>query len=233
MESTKLKSFTPDEKIISNNNLNKLYLTNIFILDWDDTLFPTTWVNLKKINLSNNEEINNYKVYFLELDKTISTFLEYLNKIGDIYIVTNANIKWIKSCLTVLNLTSKIIMMNNIRIVSARDLYSNSVIHHDEWKIHTFKDILINIVEKVYKKVNYNSYLNIISMGDAQYEYNALLNLDSYFKINNKHVNYLLKNIKFIEKPNFEYIIDELQVTQKNIKNIVNSLEYVDLKFKN
>jgi hypothetical protein len=24
---------------------------NIFIIDWDDTLFPTTWVNNKKINI--------------------------------------------------------------------------------------------------------------------------------------------------------------------------------------
>ena len=212
---------------------NKIYLTNIFILDWDDTLFPSTWVNLKKINLANSDEINNYKIYFLELDRTVSIFLDYLNKIGDIYIVTNANIKWIKSCLTILPLTTKVVMMHNIRIVSARDLYSNDLTIL-EWKNNTFKDILNSIIQKIYKKIeNNNNYLNIISMGDAVYEYNALLNLDTYFKMHNKNIKYLLKNIKFMEKPNFEYIIDEIQVTQKNIKSIVNNLEYVDVKFKN
>jgi hypothetical protein len=44
------------------NNKNKLYLTNIFIIDWDDTLFPTTWVNCNGINLNDSNSISNYKL---------------------------------------------------------------------------------------------------------------------------------------------------------------------------
>ena len=48
----------------------------------------------------------------------------------------------------------------------------------------------------------------------------------------NKNFNYLLKNIKFIEKPEFDCIIDQMQVLDKNSYDIVNKLEFIDLKFK-
>ncbi len=217
----------------------KLYLTNIFIIDWDDTLFPTTWVNQKQINLTNALSIDNYKLYFLELDKTVSNFLETFNKIGDIYIVTNANIRWIKTCLTILNSTRNTIIKNKINIISARDSYSQTANSPTEWKIRTFQDILEDIVKKLVINLKPNTCLNIVSLGDAHYEYIALINLDTYFK-NNKliknipdnNINYLLKSIKFIEKPEFDYVIDQLQVILKNKNSIINKLGYIDLKFK-
>jgi hypothetical protein len=230
-------SQTNSEQIITKP---KLYLTNIFIIDWDDTLFPTTWVNTNKINMSDVNSVKDYKLYFLELDKTVSNFLESFNKIGDIYIVTNANIKWIKSCLNILNLTRETIIKNNIRIVSARDSYAQGGNSPSEWKTRTFQDILEDIIKKILLNLKPNTCLNIISLGDAQYEYIALINLDSYFKTNkliknspdSSNINYLLKSIKFIEKPEFDYIIDQLGVILKNKNSIINKLGYIDLKFK-
>jgi hypothetical protein len=217
-------------------NKNKIYLTNIFIIDWDDTLFPTTWVNKNSIDMSKSNILQKYKVYFLELDKTISMLLNSLNDVADIWIVTNANINWIKSCLSILDLTKKTIINNNIRIVSARDSYSSNSSSPTEWKILTFQDIMENIINKINNKIKPNTFINIISIGDAMYEYIALINLDnfikSYFlnKSNNKF-QYFLKNIKFIEKPDFDYVIDQINVLYKNKDDIINKLEYIDLKF--
>jgi len=217
-------------------NKSKIYLTNIFIIDWDDTLFPTSWVNKNKINLLNTDSINNYKLYFLELDKTISLFLESLDKIGDIYIVTNASIKWIKNCLSILNLTKNLIINKKIRIVSARDSYSQMNNSPTEWKILTFQDIIKDILIKINRNFKPNTIFNIISLGDAVYEYMALINLDTFFKKyvnenNNCNLNYLLKNIKFMKNPEFDFLIDQIQVFDKNKENIINNLSYVDLKF--
>ena len=44
------------------NNKTKIYLTNIFIIDWDDTLFPTTWISKNNINLADINSISNYKI---------------------------------------------------------------------------------------------------------------------------------------------------------------------------
>lgn len=223
------------------NNKNKIYLTNIFIIDWDDTLFPTTWVNKNSIDVLKSHTIQEYKVYFLELDKTISGLLRSLNQVGDIWIVTNANINWIKSCLMGLEQTRKTIISNKIRIVSARDSYSSNSSSPTEWKILTFQDILEDIINKISNRIKPNTYVNIISIGDAMYEYMALINLDTFIKsymINNpscskskKQFKYLLKNIKFIEKPEFDFVIDQMNVLNKNKDSIVNKLEFVDLKF--
>ena len=221
-------------------NKKKIYLTNLFIIDWDDTLFPTTWVNKNKIDFNKKDLITEYKLYFLELDKTINLLLESLNKIGDVFIVTNANINWIKSCLINLNLTRKTIISNNIRIVSARDSYSHVNSSPTEWKILTFQDIIEDIINKINKNIKPNTIINIISIGDAMYEYIALINLDNFIKSyiedknynSNINFNYLLKNIKFIEKPEFDCVIDQIQVLHKNSHDIVNKLEFIDLKFK-
>ena len=224
------------------NNKNKIYLTNIFIIDWDDTLFPTTWVNKNSMDVTKTHTIQEYKVYFLELDRTISGLLESLNQDGDIWIVTNANIGWIKSCLIFLGRTRETIISNKIRIVSARDSYSSNSSSPTEWKILTFQDILEDIINKISKKIKPNTFVNIISIGDAMYEYMALINLDNFIKSyilnnnahgtkSNRQFKYLLKNVKFIEKPEFDFVIDQMNVLNKNKDTIVNKLEFIDLKF--
>lgn len=219
----------------------KLYLTNLFIIDWDDTLFPTTWINKNNIDMTNSNDLNKYKLYLLELDKTIGSLLESLNEVGDIFVVTNASINWIKTCLANLSITRGIIIKNKIRLVSARDTYSSSNSSPTEWKILTFQDIIEDVINKINKNIKPNTFINIISIGDAMYEYIALINLDNFIKSfikNNKqsnihkNFNYLLKNVKFVEKPDFSFVIEQIQVLHKNSNDIVNRLEFIDLKFK-
>lgn len=223
---------------------NKIYLSNLFLIDWDDTLFPTTWIKKNNINFNNSFTYSTYKLYFLELDKTISAFLKSLEETGDIYIVTNAKITWIKSCLTILHETSNLIIKHNIRIISARDLYSTHNYSSTEWKILTFQNIIGNILTKIQKKIKPNTFINIISIGDAMYEYIALINLDNYIQIiindwksnssdlsNINQFNYLLKNIKFLDKPDFNYIIDQIQELHKNKDHIINKLTFIDYKY--
>lgn len=214
-----------------NKLYKKIYMTTIFYVDWDDTVFPTFWSNSNLINMSNKDSVKNYKLYFIELDKTVSNLFINLKKYGEIYIVTNANIKWIKACLNILTITRDIIMNGNIRIVSARDIYSQNTGSPTEWKINTFRDIINKKLENLPQGSQCNTFLNIISIGDAQYEYMALLNLDNFFKTTNKKINYLLKSVKFIEKPNFDIVIDQIELLKKNTEQIVNKVGYIDLKF--
>jgi len=216
--------------------MDKVYLTNIFIIDWDDTLFPSNWITKNNIDLTNTESLNKYKLFFIELDNILSNVINSLNKLGNIFIVSNASLTWIKNCLAILPYTNKLVNAFNINIISARDNYFNqnslnnpekaSII---EWKIICFQDILINILNSITGKFNEKNYLNIISIGDANYEYVALMNLNNFFEINNLDINYFLKNIKFIEKPEFNILIDELVILRKNIQMIVDKLHYVDL----
>jgi hypothetical protein len=217
--------------------MDKVYLTNIFIIDWDDTLFPTNWVTKNNIDITNLESYNKYKLFFIELDNILSNVINSLNKLGNIFIVSNASLSWIKNCLTILPYTNKLINAFNINLLSARDNYflkKCSLPNQDtdliiEWKIECFQDVLINVLDDIIDKFNEKNYLNIISIGDANYEYVALLNLNNFFQINKLDINYLLKNIKFIEKPEFNILIEQLIILRKNIQMIVDKLHFVDL----
>jgi hypothetical protein len=217
--------------------MDKVYLTNIFIIDWDDTLFPTNWVTKNNINITDYESYNKYKLFFIELDNILSNVINSLNKLGNIFIVSNASLTWLKNCLSILPYTNKLVNTFGINLISARDNYllkdqsnlnqdKNSII---EWKIECFQDVLVNVLDSIIGKFNEKNYLNIISIGDANYEYIALMNLNNFFQINKLDINYLLKNIKFIEKPEFNILIEQLIMLKKNIQMIVDKLQFVDL----
>ena len=79
----------------------------LIILDWDDTLFPTTWITTNEINLKNNIETDKYKQYFLQVDLDLNNLLIRLQQCGTVIIVTNALLSWIKLSTTILSKTSK------------------------------------------------------------------------------------------------------------------------------
>lgn len=207
-----------------------IYLINIIIIDWDDTLFPTTWLNSNNIKLSEENIKVTYKLYFQELDNSISSFLKSYAEIGTIYIVTNANMKWIKASLNSLPLSRKTIINNNIRILSARDMYSEETCTQ-KWKLKTFETIVKTDLKNVMNITNKNITINILSFGDAVYEYVALINLHDILnnKTNNKkNINFYLKNIKFKAQPDFDSIIEEMDLIEKNKNNLINEKRYID-----
>lgn len=206
--------------------MNEIELFNIFIIDIDDTLIPTTYILLNNIDISNENDIKEYKLYFIELDELISNLLMSLDEKGYVFIVTNANIKWIEKCLKILPITKNIIEEKKIVIISARDRYKTTKMAKD-WKTYTFKDIIKDLIVEV----DNNDIVNIISLGDAKYEYNGLLSLDDYFKINYSEKMYLLKSINFIKNPSFDQILDQLKVMNKSYNDIINKIDYIDFNF--
>ena len=213
-----------------NTELN-LYLTNIIIIDWDDTLFPTTWLNKNDIKLNDENVKITYKIYFQELDKSVRNLLKSYSEISTIYIVTNANMKWIKTALNTLPLTRKLIMNENIRIMSSRDMYSKQNIKTTKWKLKTYETIVKNDLKNVFTIKNKEIMLNIISIGDAVYEYIALINLHDILTDktqDKKNINFYLKNIRFKTQPTFDFIIEQIDLVRKNKIQIINEKNYID-----
>ena len=176
----------------------------LFIIDWDDTLFPTTW--LFKTNMVNNLYFNvtKLKKRLHTLDILLYDTLSILKKFGDIAIVTNASSEWIEQTSKMLPKTRHI--LQDITIISAKDIYEQTA-NINIWKIHAFNDFFGN---KIYN----NTLYNILSLGDANYEHEAL---DSFNYIKNKKI---LKSIRFIKSPNIEQIYNQLIVFKQNIEGI-------------
>lgn len=192
-------------------------MITLIILDWDDTLFPSSWVIKNNINLLDVENRWRYIELFSGLDKVLYSLLKKLKKYGKVFIITNALLSWVADCTAVLPKTSQ--LLYSIKIISARQLFQYHYSDMMEWKKNTFKYIVDG---------NYTyDIMNIISIGDAEYEYRALIDLYT-FKKNKK----ILKSIKFLRNPTLNILLDQLTVLYKATDNICTDKKHIDWNFK-
>lgn len=191
----------------------------LFILDWDDTLFPTNWIVKNGINLATYKNNNNkqYIVYFKELDNVLTKFLTKILKLGKVIIVTNALKDWVNISSYMVPNTYK--LLKTIEIISAREKYRHMSPEGANWKLYTFRDI-------AEKEFNNNTFMNIISIGDAEYEYNAVIALNKQ----NTHIKKYIKAIKFMKEPSHDMLIDQLEVLNMAIFDIYDKKNHLDLK---
>jgi len=182
--------------------------STLIILDWDDTLFPSSWLLKNKINIT-TESLQ----LFHKLDNILAKLLVRFSHYGRIIIVTNAHLSWVDISSNLLPKTKKI--LTNITIISAKQTYMNKSPNPMSWKKYAFADILSKL-----RKIK-----NVISIGDAEYEYQALISL-----YNKKRI---LKTVKFMQNPDYATLLDQLNVLYNAAKDICTASEYLDINFAN
>jgi hypothetical protein len=175
---------------------------NLIILDWDDTLFPTSRFIENKLNKS---ELKSIEIKLI-------AFFNKINKLGRIFIVTNASNSWIDTSLNNLPKFKKIIDRSSI--ISAREKVSRYVDSPFLWKLSIFKNLVKN-----------KKFKSIISIGDAEYESRALASLH-----NNDDKKYL-KVIRCMKNPNLDILSKQLVLLTKNIENIIKQKKHIDKSF--
>lgn len=190
----------------------------LFILDWDDTLFPTNWVMKNGINLLIPSIRDQYIIYFQELDRVLSKFLKNLINMGKVIIVTNALLDWVHISSVVLPCTYN--LLRKVTIISARGEYKNISSKMMDWKMLAFRDIID-------KEFSDSTLMNVISIGDAEYEYQALIAINRQKIGTTKY----LKSIRFMREPSHDVLIDQLEVLHDAIPKIWKISRHLDLKF--
>jgi len=194
----------------------------IIFLDWDDTLFPTNWTVKNNINLMNSTDFNSveqYMTYYHELDRILIKLLLLLVKYGKIIIVTNAMPEWVKSSSLVLPQTCNI--LKKIKVISARASYQCHSQNMIDWKKLAFKNIIANEMKK-------HKFINVISVGDAEYERHALISLNGW----NSEIAKNLKVVKFIKEPSHHVLMDQLETLYVAFPEIASKHGHMDLKFR-
>lgn len=190
------------------------YRKTLIIFDWDDTLFPTHWLFNNNIKLDNAQDIRRYLLYFQELDKVSYKLLQHALQYGKVLIVTNANKDWVEQSSRYLSNTQKL-LQEKILVVSARDLYQKT--HTiNSWKIMTFNN-------EIYKFIRNAS--QIVSIGDADYEHNALISLKQ--EIDKKN----LKMIRLTKLPEFDVLLDQINILNNAMPEIIQMRNHLDLSF--
>ncbi len=192
----------------------KLFHKNlkIIFIDWDDTLFPTSHHN-------NNNNLNN-NLNIILLEKIICKFIKKcLSITKHTYIISNAKKSWIIHCIS--NFYPKLYSILNIHqnVISASDLYINSVNSYNLTKIHTFQHIFNNILHN--SNCFYNNIM-IISIGDGNHEKIALHKLQIY---NHSFIKSLLikKNLSLKQLPSDIDIIKQINFIYNNILSIIDT----------
>jgi hypothetical protein len=190
----------------------------LIILDWDDTLFPTNWVFKNNIDLMDSNIREQYTTYFQELDRVLYIFLTTCMTFGKIIIITNALLDWVNISSMILPKTYAI--LKKIKIVSARSSYKTKNTTIMDWKMLAFNDVVKN-------KFKNQLLMHVISVGDAEYEYNALISLNKH-ELQHKY----LKSIKFIKDPTHDTLIEQLELLNIAIKDIYFKKQHLDLLFR-
>jgi len=188
----------------------------LIILDWDDTLFPTSWLLKNNINLANNNI-----TFFSKLDDLLVKLFKKIVKYGQVAIVTNASTKWVQTSSNILPNTQKI-MNHKILLISAREGYQE--VYPDQmdlWKKLIFKDL-------VDKHFSGHILQNIISIGDADYEFYALTDLFDNNSVTNKRV---LKTVRLMKDPSFENLLDQIAVLSESVEKLLFANKHMDLLF--
>lgn len=170
----------------------------LIIFDWDDTLFPTTWLQRQGM-LSAGVGLGSMQLAQLE---NIAAFarstLETAAQIGKVVIITNAERGWVeKSCTKFM--PSLVKLLKTIDIVSARTAYEQPEQMPADWKRLAFEQE----IDFFYEPSHPDQYLNIISLGDSHHEVNALKS------VANRVPKSFRKSIKLLELPSIDQLLQQ------------------------
>jgi len=195
---------------------------NLIILDWDDTILPTSWLEINNVKPKSivksfyTKEMALYENYCYE-------FLNEVKKNANVIIITNADEGWVES--TCKEYLPKILpIISTLKIISAFTLYNKIFDSPFKWKEMAFKNEI-----ELYIKENPNIVKNILSIGDAEYERIAVRSINKNKKLEGTSEIFFIKSIKLSENPNLELIREQLDVITKNITSIISKKETLDL----
>jgi hypothetical protein len=194
----------------------------IIIFDWDDTICPTTRMNEETAKLASFSEEAQYEEpadlndaledLAVEARKTLERAREVA---AEVVIITNATEGWVESScehwLPGLRAT-----IDTVQIASARSTWEPlGITTPTGWKAKEFEEV----IRKFYSRYWRQSWKNVIVIGDACYEHEALAQVAKIAP--QGHGKCRAKSIRFALQPSVELLTRELQMLRESFQDIV------------
>ena len=172
----------------------------LLIFDWDDTLLPTTWLStqalLEDLTIKSNTVTS---IILADIAESVLTVLRQALMHGFVIIVTNSEAGWVEqSCRRFLPNCQALI--DTIPIISARASYELYTASPLEWKKRAFR-------------AECGSATNIVSIGDSEYERQAVITLS--------RPGCIVKSLKLDDKPSPGKIKAQLMMLHNILPRIV------------
>lgn len=199
----------------------------LLIMDWDDTLFPTSWIEAQELSLSSDSVPTPAQKLQLQLmAEKVALTLSVAKSYGTVTIVTNAEHGWIEiSCQKFMPTLYPV--LKDVKILSARSRYeSRGVVQPSAWKLLAFDGeigLFMNGYDGGTPASASSVRLNVISVGDSLYEREALIRVTDRFS------NSCAKAMKLVEKPSAEEFLKEHDILISCLGDIVEYEGNIDL----
>jgi len=212
------------EKLVSKafylpkNNPKNIY-NSLIIFDWDDTLFPTSFLAKNGFFTEKDKNTEKEEKILKKLEKLEKSVIDLINITltkGEVYIITNAVIGWVEY-------TAKKFypnfynILDKIKIISARGECENDFPNDiQEWKNQTFSNLRKNFDNKL--------VTNIICLGDSMLEIEAGKLLANCFQ------KAFIKTVKFKENPKPDELNKQLILVKNQFNAIHSAIKSLTVK---
>jgi len=200
----------------------------VIIFDWDDTLCPsTTCMRTHGLSVLGALPEGELAAALEELATEGRLLIEAASELAEkVVIVTNAEEGWVDlSCRAWLPSLQDTIA--KCEVYSARSTWEPQGISSPAgWKARTFEDV----IEKFYSRYQHQSWKNIISVGDAPHEREALARVVRWAP-SGSGKRCRSKSVKFVLRPSIDHLTRELQMLRESVKEIVWHDDDLDLHF--
>jgi len=194
-------------------------LDTLIFFDWDDTIFPTSWMFANDL-FSEDVELSAHQKQKLEsLAQKAQVTLETALQLGKVMIVTNAEDGWIETTCTKF-LPSLASTLETVTATSARSCYQEVTEDPAEWKCLTFQ----REVGFFYGTNSSNQPRNILSVGDSSHE------LDALQKVTQTSSTHYGKSIKLLEMPSIEQLIEQHEVLSPSLLEVAEHYGDLDVE---
>mmetsp|Transcript_33108 Transcript_33108/g.101793 ORF Transcript_33108/g.101793 Transcript_33108/m.101793 type:complete len:268 (+) Transcript_33108:86-889(+) len=194
-------------------------LDALVILDWDDTILPTTWLQREGLLEDNSEAPSAEQQSKLEelADCAVRT-LALARQQGRVIIVTNALQGWVEwSCWKFM--PGLLAEVHGVEVISARSLYEPLGAEVNQWKCFAFTQE----VDALCSRGPAGRQRTILSIGDSIYEHNALLH------VTRDRPDCSGKSLKFTSHPRVEELTEQHRLLLGCLQDVVEHLGDLDI----
>jgi hypothetical protein len=185
------------ETVNPTTHSTKQTMLNLTIFDWDDTLLCSSVLVQAR---SRKSSISKRCVELLE-QKVYSCLVQAL-KHGPVAIITNSEPGWVQQSCNAL-LPRVLPLLQLVTIIYAKHIFGTASPQISSWKVWAFKAYVSKVCE------SHSSGcmpMRIISIGDADYERDALFSMKTPLYPNTVFVSFKMK-----EAPSLELLTEELE----------------------
>jgi len=203
----------------------------IIIFDWDDTLCPSTWLrkNAECGPSGRPKDEKKSKAELRMLEQQVVPLLQLAGSLGKVIVVTNAKRPWVDSSCRSFIPQAKV-AMKNIPVMYALELVQGSDCEERGCFLTLTKARAMKAaVSDFYSRYTNQSWKNIISIGDALFEHDAIRQVVRDRPPEEAEKKCRTKTVKLLEGPTIAGIVVQLSIIESWLPKIVQLDQDIDI----